>query len=246
MTIEEIDKTLKEIWADCDLNPEVKERGYVFADPKKSDLLITGINPSWRSGEAKEKRNEHGIATDNLKPEVWKQRNNRYWDSYFGPIRKMLLDEEKGINLLDRVDYLDIFHFKEQNQKFLTQNILKVQPKGIDFICRELNLTQHIIEEIIQPKLIVVKNKESWAYWGRWYPEYVWMGYHFEHLKDYPCGELWQVVGLHDSDKRIAREIVATNLIGTYVLFSNHINQYTKREQRPTAELLDKILRGMI
>jgi hypothetical protein len=155
----------------------------------------------------------------------------------------MLVDEEKGINLIGRVDYLDIFHFREQNQKFLTTDIVKKQSDGIDFIRRELNLTQHIIEENIQPQLILVKNKESWGYWGK-LPEYVWMGYQFEHLQKFPCGELCQIVGLQDSQERIAPEITQTNLIGTRVLFSNHINQYTKREQRPTAELLDSILNG--
>lgn len=242
MTIQEIENVLNSIWNDCNLKSEIKERGYVFADPQKKDLLITGINPSWRN---ESKGNGHGFATENLKPEVWKQRSGRFWDAYWGPIRKMLVDEEKGIDLLDRVDYLDIFHFKEQNQKFLTQVILKHQSDGIDFVRKELNLTQHIIEENIQPKLILVKNKESWAYWG-YYPEYVWMGYRFEHVEDYPCGELCKIMGLRDSDKRIAPEITKSALEGTYVLFSSHINQYTKREHRPTAELLNSILQGCL
>lgn len=243
MTIEFIEEKLMEIWNECNLNPEVKERGFVFADPQKTDLLITGINPSWRNGPCEQKVNCHGIATENLKPEIWKQRNGKRWDTYWGPIRKMLVDEEKGINLIGRVDYLDIFHFKEQNQKFLTKDILKLQSDGIDFIRRELNLTQHIIEENIQPKLILVKNKESWAYWGK-RPGFVWMGYQFEQLQKFPCGELCQIVGLQDSNERIAPEITQTKLIGTHVLFSNHINQFTKREQRPTAELLYSILSG--
>lgn len=155
----------------------------------------------------------------------------------------MLVDEEKGINLIGRVDYLDIFHFKEQNQKFLTKDILKIQSDGIDFVRKELNLTQHIIEENIRPKLILVKNKESWAYWGK-LSEYVWMGYKYKLLQIFPCGELCQIVGLQESNERIAPEITQTKLIGTRVLFSNHINQYTKKEQRPTAELLDSILNG--
>lgn len=245
MTIEFIEKKLMEIWNDCNLNPEVKERGFVFADPQKADLLITGINPSWRNNSCEQKGNRHGIATENLKPEIWKQRNKnkKRWDTYWGPIRKMLVDEEKGINLIGRVDYLDIFHFKEQNQKFLTTDILKKQSDGIDFIRRELNLTQHIIEENIQPKLILVKNAESSAYWGK-RPNCVWMGYQFEHLQEFPCGELCQIVGLQDSNERIAPEITKTKLIGTRVLFSNHINQYTETKERPTAELLDSILSG--
>ena len=33
------------------------------------------------------------------------------------------------------------------------------------------------------------------------YPEYVWMGYRFEHVEDYPCGELCKIMGLRDSKK---------------------------------------------
>ena len=78
------------------------------------------------------------------------------------------------------------------------------------------------------------------------YPEYVWMGYRFEHVEDYPCGELCKIMGLRDSEERIAPEITKFALEGTYVLFSSHINQYTKREHRPTAELLNSILQGCL
>ena len=224
------------------MKKEIKERGFAFADPiKKADLLITGINPSWRDKPNEPRANCHGPAIDNLKPEIWKIRNGKMWDTYWGPIRKMLIDETKQINLLDRVDYLDLFHFKEQNQKFLTEIILKQQSDGIDFIRKELNLTQHIIEENIQPKLILVKNKESWAYWGKM-EGFVWMGYQFEHIRNYACGELCRIVGLQQSNERIAPEIIVTSLKGTHVLFSNHINQYTKKEKRPTPELLYGIL----
>ena len=245
MKINEIEEYLQKTWKECQLKQEVKERGFAFADPIKADLLITGINPSWRDKPNEPKVNYHGPAIDNLKPEVWKNRNGKKWDTYFGPIRNMLVDEANKINLLDRVDYLDLFHFKEQNQKFLTENIIKEQSDGIDFLRKELNLTQHIIEENIQPKLILVKNKESWAYWGKIYG-IVWMGYQFEHLWDYACGELCRIVGLQQSNERIAPEIKETSLIGTRVLFSNHINQYTKRENRPTPELLYGLLNDTI
>jgi len=246
MTIYEIETYLQKTWDESLLTSEIKERGFAFADPVKADLLITGINPSWRNKLDEPKVNIHGPAIENLKPEVWKARNGKAWDTYFGPIRKMLVDETRQINLLDRVDYLDLFHFKEQNQRFLRENIIKGQPDHIDFLRRELRLTQRIIEENIRPRLILVKNRESWAYWGK-KEGCVWMGYQFEHIRDYACngkawGELCRIVGLQQSNERIAPEIESTSLKGTYVLFSNHINQYTKRENRPTAELLNEIL----
>jgi hypothetical protein len=156
MTYQEIDNRIKEIWnKDYSLPKWVKDRGYVYADPIKADVLITGINPSFReSTEDIKNANTHGPAKYNLDIEVWKKRNNRKWDNYWGPLRKMLVDE--SVNLTDKFDYLDLFHFREKDQNKLHEEILK-HVDGKKFIIDELNLTQHIIEENIKPKLIVVK-----------------------------------------------------------------------------------------
>ena len=231
--VEDIDRRIKEIWD----KPYMKElpswvsgRRYRYADPIKADLLITGINPSFR----KDKDNKdlpdelrHGPAKVNF--------TLTKYDNYWGPLSKMIDDDLKGC-----FDYLDIFHFWEKDQVKLQKEILCKGESGILFIADELNLTQHIIEDVIKPKLILVKNKESWAYWGK-IDGYVWMGYEFEKVKDFPCGELCKIIGLQSKD-RIAPEIEETCLKGCYVLFSKHINQFTKREERPTSDLLKKIL----
>ena len=81
MTYQEIDNRIKEIWnKDYSLPKWVKDRGYVYADPIKADVLITGINPSFReSTEDIKNANTHGPAKYNLDIEVWKKRNNRKW-----------------------------------------------------------------------------------------------------------------------------------------------------------------------
>jgi len=104
MTISEIDARLQKIWKEYDLEPGIKERGFAFAEPKRAELLITGINPSWRGNE--QKGNFHGPAIENFSSETWRERNGKTWDTYFGPIRNMLVDEAKQINLLNRMDYL--------------------------------------------------------------------------------------------------------------------------------------------
>ena len=68
------------------------------------------------------------------------------------------------------------------------------------------------------------------------------MGYALEHVCNTYCGELYKITGLIDSHERIAPEITQTALVGTLVLFTRHINQYTKRELRPTAEFLNRLL----
>ena len=235
----DIKKRLDEIWGADYLNalsPEAKtvlERGYVFYNnEERKDLLITGINPSFREEESKGRL---GFNTTKLLEREAKH------DVYWSPIRKMLYNQD--IDLIAQTAYLDIFYFREKEQTFLKRELLS-QPEGIRFIVDQLNLTMHTIEEVIQPKLLIVKNKESAAYFGKEAEErgWIWMGYALEHVCKTYCGELYKITGLIDSHKRIAPEITQTALVGTLVLFTRHINQYTKRELRPTAEFLNRLL----
>jgi len=41
MTISEIDAHLQKIWKEYDLEPEIKERGFAFAEPKRAELRPT-------------------------------------------------------------------------------------------------------------------------------------------------------------------------------------------------------------
>ena len=260
---EDIDQRIKEIWHNpymSNLPNWVAERGYIYADPvRQKDILITGINPSFRKGDDEQLVNCHGPSINNFNPEKWREdrlkqgKKGIRWDTYWGPMYKMLCDN--NINLLDKFDYLDIFHFREQDQSKLSKEILKRgeedNESGKNFIADELNLTQHIIEDFIQPRLILVKNKESWAYWGKLKDKgLIWMGYEFEKIKDYIPGEieLYRITGLINSDMRIAQEYNSenTHLKGCYVLFAKHINQYVSKEKRPTAELLNNILNNIL
>lgn len=230
----DVGKILSEIWNReymGDLPSLIKDNGYAYADNVKKDILITGINPSLREGE------QTGIVHGAIK-NIW---DNDKYDTYWSPIKKMLHDGD--VDLRDRTDYLDIFYFRKKEQDFLKKEILDKRA-GIKFVVDQLNLTQHIIEDVVAPKLLVVKNKESHAYFGKLYDEkgWVWMGYKFEHIKDLKCGELCKISGLIDSNERVAPEIKSTNLKGTLVLFAKHINQYTSLKERPTAQLLQSLI----
>ena len=225
---------LAEIWSEDYINTlpaVVKDRGYMFADNVQKDILITGFNPSFRDGEPIGVC--HGPITI-----IW---YDEKYDNYWGPIKKMLCND--NIDLRGQADYLDIFYFREQDQRFLNDKILS-SPNGIRFVVDQLNLTMHIIEEIVKPKLLIIKNKESWAYFGKLFEEkgWVWMGYKFEHIQNMECGELYRIIGLIDSKERIAPEFQQTNLIGSFVLFTKHINQYTAVNERPTPMILNAIL----
>ena len=230
----DIEKRLSEIWSEDYINSLpalVKDRGYCFADNVQRDILITGFNPSFRNGEAT------GVVHGPI-DKIW---FDEQYDNYWGPLKKVLNDE--GIDLRNRADYLDIFYFREQDQSFLNDKIIS-NPNGIRFMVDQLNLTMHIIEEIVKPRLLIIKNKESWAYFGKLYDEkgWVWMGYKFEHVQNMECGELCRIVGLIESNDRIAPEFKQTNLLGSYVLFTKHINQYTAVKERPTSSILQAIL----
>lgn len=227
--------TLDTIWSSEYIQqlPEfVKERGYVYAiNEIQRDILITGINPSYRGdGE---------YLTFGFD---FQQTLNEKYDNYWGPLKKMVYDPENSIDLKEKSAYLDIFYFREQNQNLLKKQILKSEA-GIRFLVEQLKLTQHTIEEYIQPKLIIIKNKESAAYWGKYASDgMIWMGYNFEFIETSNFGELYKIKGLIESQERIAPEIKETNLKDTLVLFTKHINQYTKKENRPTAVFINELL----
>src|SRR5690606_30886704 len=100
-----------------------------------------------------------------------------------------------------------------------------------------------LIEDIIKPKIIIVKNKESAAYWGKYAEKgIIWMGYELEFLEITQFGELYKIVGLLDSTKRIAPKTKQTNIENSLILFTVHINQYTKKEKRPTPKFINDLL----
>lgn len=214
----------------------IRERGYAFAEnSQQRDILVTGINPSFR--ETKQ-ANECSPLQWKIE-DIWSSpKHDNYWS-----LTKSILHDDH-IDLLPRAGYLDIFYFREQNQKFLEAILSK--PEGIRFVAEQLNLTMHIIEEIVKPKLIVVKNKGSWAYFGKYAQEngWIWMGYAFEPIRILPCGELCMIRGLIDSPERIALEITQTELVGTLVLFTKHLT-YIKKEERPTPSLLQELLNSL-
>ena len=87
---EDIDRRIKEIWNKPymkELPSWVSRRRYLYADPIKADLLITGINPSFRPNDNENRPDEcrHGSAKDNF--------FLAKYDNYWGPLSKMI-DEE--------------------------------------------------------------------------------------------------------------------------------------------------------
>jgi hypothetical protein len=231
-----IESNLQEIWNKDYMGllpPEIKQRGFNYAvNGEQKDILITGINPSFRDDEQNGHRNFdfREIAKDD--------KYDRYWSS----LKKIVHDPDQGIDLKDKTAYLDIFYFREKEQRFLKRKILP-HTEGVQFVVDQLKITQQLVEHVIQPKLIIVKNKESSAYWGKHAQKgLIWMGYDLEPIDTMDAGELFQIKGLLDSKERVSPEIEETNLENTLVLFTSHF-QYAPKIKRPTAELVKGLLR---
>lgn len=234
-----LNENLKTLWDKeyiQELPEFIKNRGFVFSENNsEKDILITGINPSFRE-EIDQIAKHPGYslkhALDNCKK-----------DNYWRPINKMLFNESTNLDLRNQTAYVDIFYFREMSQQKIKKELLK-NPMGIHFLVDQLQITQKLIEEVIKPKVIIVKNRESAAYWGKHADKgLIWMGYSFKLIESYEYGDLYIIEGLLDSNERICQDIKTTNLKGTLVLFSQHINQYTKREKRPTVEAINNILK---
>lgn len=231
-----IQENLNKLWSNDYINelPDfIKKRGFVYSENNtQRDILITGINPSFR------KDAESGNFGFDFQLTLKEEKYDNYWS----PLKKMVFDPLNTIDLRKKSAYLDIFYFREKEQIRLKKEILK-NTRGIHFLVEQLQITQQTIENNIKPKLIIVKNKESAAYWGKLSEKgIIWMGYKFEFVQSYSCGNLYKISGLIDSNERILSEITETNIKGSLVLFTEHINQYTKKEKRPTAVFINELL----
>lgn len=226
--MEDINKELAAIWEEyASIDNEVlKERGYLYCNNiQQKDILITGINPSFTD-------NKKG---QELPYEFMNCNSGRYWI----PIKNMLKSNE--CDYINSAAYFDLFYFRETNQKYIRNVILK-HKDGLQFLVRQLRVTQQLMEEVIRPKVIIIKNKESYAYWGKLSDKgYIWMGYEFESIGNCSCGEICRITGFIESNERILPELVQSNLVGSIVLFSKY-NRYLKKEEKVTVEIIRQLL----
>ena len=228
--MENLEKQLAALWekyASID-NEVLNDRGYLYCrNTEQKDILITGINPSFREGmETKLESASYDFG-------------NCSSDKYWSQIHNMLKSDE--YDYTDVAAYLDLFYYRETAQEYLKNIILK-HPLGVGFVAEQLRITQWIIEYVIRPKVIIIKNKESYAYWGKLQEKgYIWMGYKFESIGSCQCGEICRISGFIDSDERISPEITQSNLVGSIVLFSKY-GRFLKKEERVTADTIKQLL----
>ena len=241
---------LKNIWDNTNSlyykslqNCELGMRGFWFpVNPSPVDVLITGINPSFREGESYCQR---PIPIRDII-------ENPKYDSYWTSVRRIICEDRPdrhgyGLDYRNSSAILDLFYFREKDQRCITNTILRwPDNNGIRFLADQLRVTQKRIEEL-KPKVIIVKNRESQAYWGKMNSpekECIWMGYEFTPIpfSGHPTWEVARITGINSKN---VTGLDSSLLVqqGTVVLFAQHINKYTSIEARPTPETIRQLLK---
>lgn len=204
-------------------------RGICFSKIEKTHrILVTGMSPSFRQGDPAQENfvceyEYQGIVEGGE-------------DRYFLAFDKLFPEAYKR-----EVAYMDLLNFRETDQNTVWK--FCKDPKGFELVAGNLRLSQLFIEQVVRPRLIMVKNRGSWCFWGKEAKtdENIWMGYRFEHLESLPCGDLCRITGLIDHPGRVSHDcLLETNLKGTLVLFTSHF-QYCATEKLPTPELLARL-----
>ncbi|MCC8117734.1 MAG: hypothetical protein LIP09_03175 [Bacteroidales bacterium] len=161
-------------------------------------VLVVGINPS----DDKIRRDSDDYSFT-LKDNVFTiEKPKGLW--------KLFLKIFNTQALRDKVGYLDLFPIRCTSQKefdirFKNEIQLKVAL---------LKVTQQEIERL-KPKVILILNNGSEAYWGV-LPKFVWMGYQFTSYIEFGRIRLDIITGMRE--ERILPEL-QTNLIGTKVIW---------------------------
>lgn len=126
-----------------------------------------------------------------------------------------------GDNLQNHAAYMDLFPIQSTSASYEILKEIIQNPKMFDYVVEQISLNQTIIEDVVRPKLIIIQDEHSWAFFGK-LPEFVWMGYEFQLIEKTAYGDLCRIIGFR-SDDRIQPDRKKTNLIGTKVLFHQGI-----------------------
>lgn len=159
----------------------ILKRGFVFQydeDEQECELLFLGINPAFNENDAPwfDSYKRPNSDDDKLLP---------YFKS-FDTIEKTL---QKEYNWKSKWTHLDLFAFRETNQKYIETHLLKT-PDGISFLYDQLMIARERILHI-KPKVIVVSNALVRMFTGKERITLqngeelgVWMDFHFSFDKE--------------------------------------------------------------
>lgn len=63
-------------------------------------------------------------------------------------------------------------------------------------------------------------------------PQFVWMGYQYQFVEEIACGKVYKITGFQASSDRVNNNRPTSNILGSYVIFTEHTNvaNYPKPE----------------
>ena len=191
----------------------ILERGFrVCINRVQKDILIVGFNPSF-------------VEDDNPSFEYpFPEPISNYWRA----VNSMIHSD--SLSLRHQASYIDLFSFRETNQTVGEKEIV-YNTQLFGYVVEQVSLIQNVIEDVIKPKLIVIKNKGAWVYFGI-NSQFVWMGYQYMFVEKIACGKVYKITGFQASSDRINNNRSTSNIVGSYVIFTEHTNvaNYPKPE----------------
>ena len=205
------------LWGKYGTINNIMKRGYkICQNITQKDILIVGYNPKYNTDNSIDNLSIYPLPEDAI-------------------INQLLVSPQK--NLRYKTAYIDLFSFQESDHQIANQQIV-LNPQLFGYVVEQICLTQNMIEEIIKPKLIIILNQDSWAYFGK-LPQFTWMGYRYQSLEQIQNHEVCRISDYTDNNDRINREREHTNLKGTCVLFLSENNL----KNIPTPTDLDNLLK---
>lgn len=178
MNEKEIHDGYQKIWDEFSNSffSEILNRGFVFqydSNEINHDILFIGINPAYKIGDP------------SVKQSYSKDINFPYFKSFQNIVKNLKHDYNKDVTW----SHLDLFSFRETNQKYIESELIKSE-EGLSFLIKQLEFAKKRIE-FLNPKIIIVSNALARRFFGKdlyenknGFKENVWMGFEFKFDKE--------------------------------------------------------------
>ncbi|MVX36844.1 hypothetical protein [Myroides sp. LoEW2-1] len=193
------------------------EREFCYSENiEQKDLLFLGLNPSFEEESLNQavKYNVRSQLDKNLK-------NKEYFKRILSSLEHRLFD----IDLRDDFAYADLFYYRTNEKDKVVEQLID-DVNGLMFLEDQLTVTQKLIEEVIKPKVIVLRHWHAAVFMGMLGSkgDFTWLGYDLE-LVEYTGSEhpVYQIKGIIDDIALPIQFGRNTNLLGTYVILYPYV-----------------------
>ncbi|MHC5310037.1 hypothetical protein ACYSNM_08170 [Myroides sp. LJL116] len=216
---------IQKLWQSYQNNQEIassiKQGQYTFyTDMVKKDFLILGLQPKGSSAHTP-KPIRYNILKNIGQPKA---------TPYQNAMASILKRDYLNLNLLPKTTYMDLFYFSSL-KGYLKYYPFINSPIGRQFLNDQLAITRDILEQIIQPKVIVLNSMEV-AYFLGINPssrtERCSLGYEFVTVKQPLVNrKVYKIIGSrkNQGDK--------STLVGTYVICYPNLSEKVDQSKEP-------------